>query len=91
MHLRQSSDLADVAVFFQSGCFQRDEMRYYDVDGPPRHSSELLGLLPASLVAADSERHIFIAEQPDGSSELHETLGYLVGCDCRHHYCLFLS
>ena len=66
-------------------------MRYCDVDGPPRHSSELLGLLPASLVAADSERHIFIAEQPDDSSEQCETLGCLVESDCQRHHYLFLS
>ena len=64
-------------------------MHYFDVDEPPKHSSELLGLLPVSQVTTDSVRHIFIAEQPDDSSELYETLGSLVECDCRHHYCLF--
>ena len=69
-------------------------MHCCDADAPPRHSSELLGLLPASQAVAivavsDLVRHIFIAEQLDGSSELCETLGYLVGCDCQRHYCLF--
>ena len=64
-------------------------MHYFDADEPPRHSSELLGLLPALQVTTDSERHIFIAEQPDGSSEPYETLGCLVGSDCQRHYCLF--
>ena len=69
-------------------------MHCFDADEPPRHSSELLGLLPASQVAAvvavfGSVRHIVIAEQPDGSSEPYETLGYLVECDYRRHYCLF--
>ena len=80
---------ADEVVFSPSTHFQKVEMHYFDVDEPPRHSSELLGLLPVSQVTADSVRHIFIAEQPDGSSELYETLEYLVGCDCRRHYCLF--
>ena len=91
LYLLQSSDQAGVAVFAQSDCFQRGEMHYFDVDGPPRHSFKLLGLLPVSQVAADSERHIFIAEQPDDSPELCETSGFLVESDCQRHHCLFLS
>ena len=64
-------------------------MHYFYADEPPKHSFELLGLLPVSLVADDSVRHISIAEQPNDSSELYETLGYLVGSDCQRHYCLF--
>ena len=91
LNLHQSSNYSDVTVSVQSNYFQKGVMHYFYVDEPPRHSFELLGLLPASQAADDSVRHISIAEQPNDSSELHETLGSLVGCDYQRHYYLFLS